>query len=225
MKGLFTLIMIILFSASMPGQNNAPLNHKQTMLVAKKLMKYYDQYENGAPIAVKKAKFNEYVDEVNPNLSPEDREKSFAVVDAYISASKGKKIDINLTPEQEQKLSKMLTETQQKKQEGMQAMLGKVQDIKNMSYAEYKKFVTQNGQIPLPETDIQKAYNQMHQNDGKKVKVTAKTTITKIDNPVVAIEIVRHPKKHTYQEFKIAMKYLKPDISEEEIQKIWNKNK
>jgi len=221
MKGLFTLIIVILFSAGMLGQNNTTLNHEQTMLVAKKLMKYYNQYENGAPIALKKAKFNEYVDEVNPNLSPEDRKKSFAIVDAYISASKGKKIDLNLTPEQEQELSKMLAEAQQKEQEGMQAMLVKVQEIKNMSYAEYKKFVTHNGQITLPESDIQKAYNQMHKNDGKQVKLTKKKS--KIDNPVMAIDIVQHPEKHNYQEFKAAMKFLKPDISQEEIQKIWNK--
>ncbi len=224
MKQLLFIFIILVFN-TLNAQNTSKLSFKQTMVVAQKLMKYYNQYENGASESVKIAKFNEYINQVNPNLSQADRKKAFRIVNAYIESSKGKTIDMQLTQEQKQQVERMLQETAQKKQEGMHAMHEKMQDIKNMSYSEYKNFATQNGQIPLPEADIQKAYNQMHQNDGKKVKVTAKTTITKIDNPVVAIEIVRHPKKHTYQEFKIAMKYLKPDISEEEIQKIWNKNK
>jgi hypothetical protein len=92
-----------------------------------------------------------------------------------------------------------------------------------MSYAEYKAFVTQNGQIPLPESDIQKAYNALHKNDGKQVKISPQTIQPM--NYVQAIDILRNPKKYTYKEFSAALHFIKPEVTEVEIKKAWKKSK
>ena len=88
----------------------------------------------------------------------------------------------------------------------MQAMMGEVSRIQNMSYSEYKNFVTQNGQIPLKEVDIKKAYNQMHKNDGKAVTITAQDMQKAKQLTVVeAVDIIQNPNKHSYNEFKAAL--------------------
>jgi len=222
MKIKFFILLLSLNLALLHAQEQpSGLSQEQTMLVVKKLMDYFDQYENGAPESLKKAKFNEYVDEVNPNLSQSDREKSYAIVNAYISASKGQKTNFQLSEEQSNEIVQMFDQAEKQKEAGMQAMMGKLNQIKSMSYPEYKNYVTQDGQITLPESEIQKSFNQLHQNDGKQVKVVQESKSNKIDNPVVAIDIINNPDKHTYQEFKAALKFLKPDLSDEQIRKLW----
>jgi len=222
MKKTIIILIFLLSAGIITAQNNdKPLSNEQALSAAKKLMEFDEQFDNGAPESLKKAKFNEFVDEVNPELSEEDRKKAYDVVNWYIKASKGQKTDIQLNEEQQKQLEQMLNETEQKKEAGMQVLNAKMQELKNMSYSEYKNYVTQNGEIYLPENEIQKAYNQLHKDDGKQVKLTP-VNKTKIDNPMTAIDIIEHPEKHTYNEFRSAMKFLDPDINEEDIKKVWN---
>jgi len=220
-KTILLLILLLQAGITMAQNNDRQLSNEQAMTAAKKLMELDEQFDNGAPESLKKAKFDEFVDELNPELSKEDRKKAYDVVNWYIKASKGQKADIHLSEEQQQQVEQMLEEAQQKKEAGLQAVSGQMQALKKMSYAGFKAYVTQNGDILLPEADIQKAYNQLHQNDGKQVKVTPANK-AKIDNPVTAIDIIEHPEKHTYSEFKSAMKFLDPNMSEEDIKNMWN---
>ena len=223
-KTIIILILLLQAGIAMAQNNDHQLSNEQAMLAAKKLMEFDEQFDNGAPESLKKAKFDEFVDELNPELSKEDRKKAYDVVNWYIKASKGQKADIPLNEGQQKQIEQMLKDTEQQKQSGMQALHTKVQELKNMSYSEYKNYVTDNGNIYLPEDEIQKAYNQMHKNDGRQVQVTP-VDKTKIDNPVIAMDIVQHPEKHSYSEFKTALKFLDPDISEDDIKKAWNSKK
>ncbi len=225
MKKTIIIIIILLQAAITKAQNNNnQLNPEQTMQAVQILISFDEQFDNGAPESLKKAKFNEFVNQLYPEMSTEDREKAYKVVNWYIKASKAQKTSINTNADWQKQMEAMINEADDKKEQGMQALNVQIQKLKNMSYSEYKSYVTNNGEIYLPENEIQQAYNQMHKNDGKQVPVTP-VDKTKITNPIQAIEIIEHPEKHTYNEFKSAMRFLSPDISDEEIKHTWDKLK
>jgi hypothetical protein len=223
-----TLIISLFFLSFFNLQaqnNNQKLSQEQVQILVQKMMNYYEQYDNGAPESVKKAKFNEYVDEVNPNLSKADREKAYVIVNAYIMADKGQSPNLKISDEKAAELQKMLQNAKDKQQQGLEAMYQKVAKIKQMSYSEYRDYVTQNGQVYMDENQIRKAYNEMHKDDNKRVAMQKETSSVKINNAVQAIDIVKHPEKHTFAEFKAAMKFLKPNVTDEEINKVWEHRK
>jgi hypothetical protein len=228
MKNLILYIIFILlpFLTTQAQNNPQQLSQEQIQTVVRKLMKFYDQYDNGAPESLKKAKFNEYVNEVNSTLSEADRNKAYTIVNAYIMADKGQSGGLNIPDEKAAELEKMLQNAHDKQQQGLEATYQKVAQIKQMSYSEYHNFVTQNGKIYIDENEIRQAYNKMHKNDNKKVELQKETSPTQITNAVQAIDIINHPDKHTFAEFKAAMKFLKPDVTDEDINKVWkHKNK
>ncbi len=218
--------IIILFSLLFIGQIQAqqPINQDNLQDVLSAYMDYFKGYDPLAPEATRKARFNKVVDKENPNLSQADRERAFKIVDAYIRADKGLDTEYKISDKDKQLIKEMLDDAEKQKQKGMQAMMGEVNRIQNMSYEDYKNFVTQNGQLPLKEAEIKKAYNQMHKNDGKAVSITpVDAQKSKQLNQMEAIDILREPNKHTFGEFKAAMKLLKPEMSDEDIQKNWQK--
>ena len=220
MKRVIVLIISLIF-----GVATAQQPQKSDMSATKDLinayMDYFKDYDPLAPESVRKARFNKIVDKENPNLSAADRQRAFKIVDTYIRADKGYPVDYQIPEKDKKELEKMLNDAEQKKASGMDAMQGEVGRIKNMSYGEYKAYVTQNGEIPLPESDIQKAYNALHKNDGKQVPVSPQSTQPM--NYVQAIDILRNPKKHTYSEFSAAMHFIKPEVTEAEIKEAWKK--
>ncbi len=221
MKNILITILLCM-SLTIYSQSGTKLSNEQYMQISEKLRKYYDEYEKPSPKAVREAKFNDYVNEVNPNLSTSDRKKAFQIVDAYIRASQGEKIDFRLEKEQKNQLENLLKETRQKKEMGIKALNGKLTEIRNMSYTEYKNYVTDNGAIPLPENDIRKSYNQMHASDEKKVK---EVPVTNKMDQFKAIDVLQNPKNYSYEEFKSAILFLKPNTSEEDIKKAWDSSK
>jgi len=185
---------------------------------------YFKDYDPLAPEPVRKAKFNKIVDKQNPNLSQADRERAFKIVDTYIRADQGLDAGINISDKDKQLIKNMLTDAEKQKEKAMQAMMGEAARYKKMSYAEFKNFITQNGQIPYKEAELKKAYNQIHKNDGKAITITAKDKQkSKQLNQMEAVDILREPGKHSFEEFKAAMKLLKPGISDEKIHKYWQK--
>ncbi len=225
---MFRLVIFLLLSFCFIEQNYAqPVQqiNKTDIDLTKDLVKsymlYFKDYDPLAPISHRKARFNHIVDQENPNLSKSDRERAFKIVDAYIRADKGLPVDYKISDKDKKSMEELLGDAQQKQADGMKTMKGEVYRIKNMSYSEYKNFVSQNGQIPYKESDIQKSYNKLHQNDGKQVKVTADKPQPM--NYIQAIDILRNPKKHSYDEFSKAMRFIKPEISDEDIKKAWEK--
>jgi len=186
---------------------------------------YFKEYDPLAPISVRRTRFNDIVNKENPNLSKSDREKAFSIVDAYIRADKGLPVETKISEQDQKEIENMLAEAKEKKEVGVKAMMGEVNRYKKMSYSEYKTFITQNGQILLDEIEIRKAYNAMHKNDGKQVPINGNFKKTKVQNQMEAVDILQHPEKHTYAEFRSAILFLKPDIPETEIRKIWESKK
>ena len=216
---LFTLLFLGQIQAQQPQ-----INQNNVQDIVRAYIDYFDEYDPLAPEAVRKAKFNKVVNKENPNLSKANREKAFKIVDAYIRADKGLDPGIRISDQDKQMIQNMLNDARQQKDKGMQAMIGEVNRIQNMSYSEYKNFVTQNGQVPLKEIDIKKAYNQMHKNDGKAVAITEQDKQKAKQLTIVeAVDIIQNPDKHSYNEFKAAMKLIQPNVSDKDIQKTWKK--
>ncbi len=201
-----------------------PVRQENLQDIIRAYMEYFDEYDPMAPEQIRKAQFNKVIDQENPDLSPEDRQKAFKIVDAYIRADKGLDPGLEISEEDRQTIKELWEDAEKKKETGIQAMLGEVARYQNMSYDEFKQFITQNGQIPYHEADLKKAYNEMHRNDGKQVEITPEDMQEKHQmNELEAVDVIREPDKHTYDEFRTAMKVLKPGLSEEEIQQYWQK--
>jgi len=222
MKRIIVLIIGLFFGVA-PAQQPQKSDMSVTKDLINAYMDYFKDYDPLAPESVRKARFNKIVDKENPNLSAADRQHAFKIVDAYIRADKGYPVDYQIPEKDKKELEKMRNDAEQKKASGIDAMQGEVGRIKSMSYSEYKAFITQNGQIPLPESDIQKAYNVLHKNDGNQVKLSLQASQSM--NYVQAIDILRNPKKHTYSEFSTAMHFIKPEVTEAEIKEAWKKAK
>ena len=218
--------ILILFSLLFLGQIQAqqPTDQDKVKGIVAAYMDYFKEYDPLALEPVRKARFNKIVDKENPHLSQADREKAFKIVDAYIRADKGLDTGYKISEKDKQLIKDMYADAEKQKEKGMQAMMGEATHYQNMSYSEFKNFITQNGQIPYKEAEIKKAYNQMHKNDGKAVTITAQDKQkAKQLNQMEAIDILREPNKHSFAEFKAALKLLKPGISDDEIQKNWQK--
>jgi len=221
------LLILIAISINMSLAQQPSSVHKTSLgEMLKAYEDYSKEYDPLAPISVRKARFNDIVNKENPALSKSDRDKAFSIVDAYIRADKGLPIETKISEKDKKEIENMLAEANRKKEVGMNALKGEVNRYKKMSYSEYKTFITQNGQIALPEKEIRKAYNNLHKDDGKQVSVNGNYKKTTVQNQMEAIDILRHPEKHTYSEFQSAFLFLKPDTPETEIRKAWeNKRK
>lgn len=212
MKRLFLVVILLCFQVGI-AQQSQQLENTEDLI--SKYMDYFKQYDPTAPLNVRKARFNKIVDKENPNLSQQDRERAFKIVDTYIQADQGKKSTIFLADSDKEFIQNLYKEASKKEKDALNV----IHKFKEMSYTEYKASVTQNGQVPLPESEIQKAFNQMHQNDGKKVEVTKNSSV-KMD-VLQAVTIIKEPKKHSFKEFRAAMLLIKPTISEQEIKENW----
>jgi len=217
---LYISFLFLSFQGIQAQNNSQQLSQEQVQTVVRKMMQFYDQYDNGAPESLKKAKFNEYVDEVNPALSKADRNKAYTIVNAYIMADKGQSLHLNISDEKAAELEKMLQNATDKQQQGLEATYQKVAEIKQMSYSEYRDYVTQNGQVYMDENQIRKAFNAMHKDDGKQVSTSViDTGDNEKMSQIKAIDVLQNPKN--YKEFRQAILTLKPNMPEEEIRKAW----
>ncbi len=96
-------------------------------------------------------------------------------------------------------------------------------DLKNMPYPEFEAKVMKL-QPNLSKREIKEAYNKMHLNDGKQVKITeADNVLTPEQQMLWAIKAIEQPK--SYEEFEKAAKILNPKISEEKLRQGWDKAK
>ena len=222
MKYSVLFLITVLFNLHIFAQNKDFINVQNQV---KSLMDYFDEYDPIAPESVRKASFNNYINKVNPNLSNTDRKKAYKIVNAYILADKGQNVNIDVFKEDQKIIENLLQNSERKKQLGEKAMFGEFSRIKQLSYLQYKAFITQNGQVPLEESDIRKAYNTMHKKDGKEVAINVKTAPkTSMEKQIQAFNILQNPHKHTFKEFRNAMLYLKPSLSKTEIQEAWKKS-
>lgn len=202
-----------------------------------KLMKFYDSYEDGSPESLKKANYEDAVDEMSGGTATEkDKADAYQIIDAYIKADKGETthqydtdnnsdqdsgIDIGLNQEE---TDQMARDAQQQAEQGQQFAEEAVNNLMNMSYAEYESYILVLNPL-LCRKEIQESYNEMHQNDGKQVAVDPDCEESEVQQQMKAIEILNNPQAHTYAQFRNAVLILSPNTPESDIRSAWNKSK
>lgn len=185
-----------------------------------KLMKFYDSYNDGSPESLKKANYNDAINELTgANVSKKDKEDAFQIIDAYIKGDKA--LEQKQTP-------------QDKNNESFETSLKNSPEVKNaqnfieqqkiklqqMSYSEFEEYFQQIAPI-AGKKEIKTAYNEIHKNDGKQVAITeADGEMTKAQQQMWAIETIQNPKN--YNEFWKAYKTLNPNGTEVEARKIFD---
>lgn len=185
-----------------------------------KLMEFYDTYEDGSPESLKKAKYNDAVDEISGGTASEKaKEDVYKIIDAYIKGDKALEKDSEQNDTNDQDFDEAIKNTDEAKaaisylnqQKGM---------FQQMSYSEFETYVEKENPF-ASKTDIKQAYNKMHQNDGKQVSIaTDNEKMTEAQKQMWAIDILQNPE--SYEKFSKACKILKPKLSESEIRKAWN---
>lgn len=184
-----------------------------------KLMQFYDSYDDGSPESLKKAKYNDAVDEISGGtVTKKDKEDAFMLIDAYI---KGDKALENNKPEQNtegQSFDNAIENTEDV-QQALKFIEQQKTILTQMSYSDFEAFVS-NGNPMASKKDIKTAYNTMHKTDGKQIAITgADGKMTEMQKQVWAFGILENPKN--YEELRKACKILNPNISDSEIRKVW----
>lgn len=211
------LLLFVFFTGSINAQN---LDSLQNQIL--KLKEYYDSYDDGSPESLKKAKYNDAVNEISGGTASEkDKADAYKIIDWYIKSDKAIGNDDGKPHPKPQtdELDKYLENTDEAKAaiSYMNQQMGKLQ---NMSYSEFESYVRVANPMAST-TDIKKAYNQMHQNDGKQVSISEKDNeLTETQKQVKAFEVLNDPKN--YEEFAKAFRVLDPNLSDSDIKEAWN---
>ena len=182
----------------------------------KSLFDYYEKYDENTSKKDKKEALDKAIDDMagKGTVSEKDKSDAFKVIDAYISADKA---PTQIKSEKKQIAIEDSPEVKEKAQEYFDAAKNK---LLSMSYAEYEK----NIWITKPmasRREIKESYNQIHQNDGKSVSISASDNeLSETQKQVNAFYKMENAK--TYEEYKEAIKELDPNASDERIRKAWN---
>lgn len=186
-----------------------------------KLMEFYERYDNGSPESLKKAKYEDAVDELfGGAATKKDKEDAYQIIDVYIKGDKALEQDNPKQDKDEQSFDDALKNTKEVK--AAQQFLNQQKTIfMQMSYSEFEASILKFNPA-AGKKEIKTAYNQMHQNDGKQVTITAADEeMTKAQLQIWAIDAIQNPKD--FNEFRKAYKIVKTNATEKEIREIWEK--
>lgn len=96
MKSILYLILFFFTAISFSQQNPSKKEVDKTTQTISKMMSYFREYEDGKNSeSVKKAKLNNVIDELNPNLSKKERNQAYTIINTYIKADQGKEVKLN----------------------------------------------------------------------------------------------------------------------------------
>ncbi len=185
-----------------------------------KLMKFYDSYKDGSPESLKKANYNDAVDEISGGTATQsDKDAAYKIIDAYIKGDKA--LEQNSEHDGNDNNFDEAVGNMDEVKEALRIMEEQQTRFMNMSYSEFESTIL--GANPVADKkEIKKAYNAMHKNDGKQVAITdADNEMTELQKQMWAIETLNNPKN--YEEACKAMKILKPEITESEMKAAWAK--
>lgn len=214
------ILLFVLAFISFAGTINAqqPDSLQNQVL---KLMKYYESYDNGSPESLKKANYKDAVHEITgETASQKEIDESYQIIDWYIKGDKAITNDDNNSPSNEESFDEFIENTNEAKaainylnqQKGM---------LQNMSYSEFEDFVEKASPF-ANKSDIKKAYNEMHKNDGKQVPISNRDKeMTEAQKQMWAIDVLNNPK--SYKDFAKACKIMNQKITDKEIQEVWDK--
>lgn len=184
-----------------------------------KLFEYYRSYEDGSTQSQKNAKFDNAFDVLTKeSATSKDKNDAFKIVDAYIKADQNPSADNESNGSQNDFIKK----TDEYKEAEKTINCG-MNHLMNMSYSDFESTVLKL-QPNSGKREIKGTYNQMHQNDGKKVPMTAADDeMTPQQQMMWAIKTIENPKN--YEEFAKAAKILDPKIPETKLRQGWEKIK
>jgi len=200
------------------SRESASNDEENLACMSRTLRAFYAEYDGHlGPEPVRRAKFNAYVDCVDPSMSKEERDQAFRVVDAYIRG------DGEWLPEDKKReiraiLRQMNEQYRRDTTRGMEVVRNQTSRIRQMSYTEYAAYVRELNP-GFTDRQIAQSYNSLHQSDGRRVPVPE-------ENPeemtqVKALEIATNPGDYDYPAVRRAFLFLDPKMKEDDIRKIW----
>lgn len=221
MKPILLFVFAIVFFAGTINAQSIDSLQNQVL----KLKKYYDSYDDGSAESLKKANYNDAINEISGGTATEkDKADAYKIIDWYIKSDKAIANDNEkLKPKQQaDDLDQYLENTDEAKA-AISYMEQQKKILLNMSYPEFEKKML-NANPVAGKKEMKLAYNQLHKNDGKQVPITdADEEMTETQKQVWAFDILNHPKN--YEEFYKACKILNPNFPDSEIRKGWEQNK
>lgn len=188
---------------------------KELQNQVKSLFDYYEKYDKSTSEKEKKDALDKAIDDMagKGNVSEKDKSDAFKIIDAYINADKA---PTQKKPEKKQIAIEDSPEVKEKAQEYFNAAKN---NLLSMSYAEYEKNIWVTNPM-ASRREIKESYNQLHQNDGKSVSISASDDeLTKTQKQVNAFNQME--KATTYEEYKEAFLILNSRLTDEEIRKAW----
>ncbi len=184
-----------------------------------KLMEFYESYDNGSPESLKKAKYEDAVDELFGGAATKnDKEDAYKIIDAYIKGDKALEQDKPQQTENAQSFDDAIKNTDEVK--AAQEFLDQQKTMfMQMSYSEFEASILKFNPV-ASKKEIKTAFNEMHKADGKKVPITkADEEKTAAQLQMWAINVLNNPKN--YEDFKKACKIMNPKFADSDIRKVW----
>jgi len=214
---LATFLIIPLAKAQSTPQVSQSLDSLQNTVL--KLMKFYDSYDDGSPESLKKANYNNAVDEISGGTATQsDKDAAYKIIDAYIKGDKALEQNSEQQEDGDDDFDEVVGNTDEAKA-AMNYVNQQMSALQNMSYSEFENYVEKASPF-VSKSDIKRAYNEMHKSDGKQVSISNKDEeMTEAQKQMWAFDVLNNPKN--YEEFCKAMKMLKPEITESELKAAW----
>lgn len=215
------IVTCIMFAQVVSAQSTLPIPQNLDSLQNKvmKLMEFYDSYDDGSPESLKKAKYNNAIDEILEGTATQsDKDQAYKIIDAYIKGDKALEQKSDVQEPNDDDFDEYIENTEEAKaainylnqQKGM---------LQNMSYSEFEDFVEKANPI-ANKSDIKKAFNVLHKSDEKKVSISSgDEKMTEAQKQVWAFDILNNPKN--YEDFKKACRILDPNMAESKIENAW----
>ncbi len=221
------IIVILVLVASITNAQDLPQIPSSTSMdslqtTVKKLMNFYDSYEDGSPESLKKAKYNDAVDDISGGAATQkDKTDAYQIIDAYIKGDKALEKE-NHHQEPSGDFDDKIAQTDEA-QQAQEHIEQQVDMLMEMSYAEFEAYILNTNPV-LGTKEIKEAYNKMHKDDGQQIPITEEDSeMTPIQEQIWAIEILQDPKNCA--DFRKAIKIIKPEVTESEIQEACKKIK
>jgi hypothetical protein len=222
MKQIFLTVLafiVVIFSVVAQSTPQVPKNLDSLQNTVNKLMQFYESYDDGSPESLKKAKYNDAINELFGGAASEkDKDDAYPIIDAYIKGDKALEQDSEQKEGNDNDFDEAVGNTDEANA-AMNYINQQVGALQNMSYSEFEKYVEKASPF-VSKSDIKSAYNEMHKSDGKQVNISSKDAeMTEAQKQMWAFKVLNNPKN--YEDFKKACKIMNPKFTDSEIRKAW----
>ncbi len=220
-----TVLAILLFAASFSFAQEVQqipdsLGIDSLQIQVMKLIDFYESYDDNSSESVKKAKYDDAINEIsNGTASEQDKEDAYLIIDAYIKADKGLEENTNPQGEEEESFEDIINNTEEVKNAEAHVEQ-QITNLMQMSYSEFESYIEASNPM-LTKREIKESYNEIHKNDGRAITISAADDILTEDQ-IKVNAFLQLESASTYEEFKQAIQILNPDVTEAEIRKAWD---